>query len=110
MTLRCQISSNWRENRPPGDITTRSSKSALDWTSENIHLYTDLLTPGIIYLNQSCSDSQEYSDIWIQIRQTVERSATDTEYIQNYPTGHGHEHDLSRDSSFEMTVEVPVES
>ena len=30
------------------------------------------------------------------------------ECIQNYPTGHGHEHDLSRDSSFEMTVEEPV--
>ena len=32
------------------------------------------------------------------------------ECIQNYPTGHGHEHDISRDSSFEMTVEDPVES
>jgi hypothetical protein len=30
------------------------------------------------------------------------------ECIQNYPTGH--DHDLSRDSSFEMTVEDPVES
>jgi hypothetical protein len=25
MTLRCQTSSNLRENRPPGDITTRCS-------------------------------------------------------------------------------------